>query len=106
MAISKDIRKLAIAHYKKGKTTTESEDIFLVNIGTIRRWIREFKEGKVAPSSPPGRPPSAACTSNVREVRRLLNVHSQRALGAHLPRPASRSTVRRIVKKLNLKVKR
>ena len=106
MAISNDIRKLAITHYKNVKTPADIHDIDLVNIDTIRRWIREFKDGKCAPSSPPGRLLSASCTTNVRELRRLINVHSQRALGSHLPRPASRSTVGRIVKKLNLKVKR
>jgi transposase len=104
MAISKDIRSLAIEHHKAGKTPKEISHMVFIKIPTIRRWIREFKDGKATSHSPPGRPRSASNTTNTRAVKRLIRRHSQRNISPLLPRPASRSTVQRIVKRLNLKV--
>ena len=105
MAISKDIRSLAIEHHKAGKKPQEISNMVFIKIPTIRRWIREFKkDGKVTSHSPPGHPRSASNTTNTRAVKRLIRRHSPRNIIPLLPRPASRSTVQRIVKRLNFKI--
>ena len=105
MAHSNAIRNLAITHYKNGKTAQQIRAITLVNIDTIRRWIREFKrDGKVLSEAPPGRTPIVTNKTNMREVKRLIRNNSQRSIGKLLPRPTSYRTVWRMVQKLKLKV--
>ena len=105
MAIEKSIRALAISHFKDGHKPKFISAVVRTNIDTVRRWIREFKlQGKQERLSPPGRPVSASNKTNIREVKRLIRNHSQRSLVKMLPKPASLSTVRRIIKKLKLKV--
>ena len=105
MTKSNELRDIVIAHHLDKVTIQGIYDRMAGRVGrsTIHRWIDQFNEnGRKTAMKPPGRPRKASNDTKKKEVKRLINRHSQRQVAKQLA--ISKSTVGRIIKTLKLQV--
>lgn len=105
---SKDLRELAISHFKKGKKPAEIEKILdkKAHLSTICRWIDSFKDyGQIVSKVSTGRPRTARTKRLINQVKRRLKSKNPRKTTRTMGNDfgSNKDTVRRILADLGKK---